>query len=54
MIKIETYKHDTMSQLESHIESGIRAGKKLVSVSTRDTFWTFSLYCKESTITWEV
>ena len=30
MIKVETYKHDSMSELENHIECGIGQGQKLV------------------------
>lgn len=53
MIKVELYKHNSMYDLEKHIEYSIMQGKKLLSVSTKDTFWSFSLYNKESTITWE-
>lgn len=54
MVKVETYKHDSMSELENHIECGIDQGQKLVSCSTKDTFFSFSLYNKESTLVWEV
>ena len=55
MIEVEQYKHDTTRELESHIKFGIESEhKKLISVSTRDTFWSFSIFNKESTITWDV
>jgi hypothetical protein len=53
MIETEVYKHDGDYDLENHIESKIRQGYKLLSCSTRDTFWTFSLYNKESTLVWK-
>ena len=53
MIKTEVYKHDGNYDLEKHIKSKIRQGYKLLSCSTKDIFWTFSLYNKKSTLVWE-
>ncbi len=53
MIKTEVYKHDGNYDLEGHIKSKIQQGYKLLSCSTKDIFWTFSLYNKESTLVWE-
>ncbi len=53
MIKTEVYKHDGNYDLENHIKSKIRQGYKLLSCYTKDIFWTFSLYNKESTLVWE-
>ncbi len=54
MIKTETYKHDSSRELNKFIERKIEKGYKLKSCSTRDIFWTFSLYLKESTLVWEI
>jgi hypothetical protein len=54
MIKTETYKHDSSRQLNNHIERKIRDGYNLVSCSTKDIFWTFSIYLKESTLVWKI
>jgi hypothetical protein len=53
MIKTETYKHDSSRELDKHIERQISRGHKLVSCSTRDIFWTFSIFLKESTLVWK-
>lgn len=54
MKKTEIYKHDSIKQLDNHIERVLRKKDyKLLSCSTRDIFWTFSLFLKESTLVWE-
>jgi hypothetical protein len=53
VIKTEVYKHDGNFALEKHIESKIRQGYKLLFCSTKNIFWTFSLYSKETTVVWE-
>lgn len=54
MIRTETYKHDSSRELGKFIERKIAKGYKLQSCSTRDIFWTFSLYLKESTLVWKI
>lgn len=54
MVEIEIYKHDNLSELNKHIQYGLNEGKKLMSVYTQDTFWSFSLFNKKSTIAWEI
>ena len=54
MIKTETYKHDSSRELNNHIERQIRRGYKLVSCSTKDIFWTFSTFLKETTLVWKI
>jgi hypothetical protein len=53
MVKTETYKHDSYRELNNHIERQMKRDYKLVSCSTKDIFWTFSLYLKESTLVWK-
>ena len=53
MIKTEIYKHDSSRELNNHIERQIRRGYKLVSCSTKDIFWTFSIFLKETTLVWK-
>ena len=54
MIRVEIFKHDSTGELERHIEAGIIEGKELISCYTKDIFWTFSPFLKETTITWKV
>lgn len=54
MIKTDVHKHDTIKELDKYIERKIRDGYELVSCSTKDIFWTFSLYSKESTLVWRI
>ena len=53
MIRTETYKHNGSRELDKHIEREMEKGYKLVSCSTRDIFWTFSSFLKESTLVWK-
>jgi hypothetical protein len=53
MIKTETYKHDSSRELSKYIERRIAKGYRLLSFSTKDIFWTFSVYLQESTLVWE-
>jgi hypothetical protein len=54
MIKTETYKHNGSWELDKYIERRLNKGYELISCSTRDIFWTFSIYLKESTLVWEI
>jgi uncharacterized membrane protein len=53
MIKTEVYKHYIQSELDKHIENKIKDGYTLISCSTVDTFWSLSLYTKQSTLVWK-
>jgi hypothetical protein len=53
MIITEKYKHDSHRDLDKHIKRKERRGYKLKSCKTRDIFWTFSIYLKESTLVWK-
>ncbi len=53
MIKTEVYKHDGSRDLDKYIERKIKMGYTLISCSTKDIFWTFSNFLKESTLVWK-
>jgi hypothetical protein len=54
MKKTEIYKHDNSWELDKYIERRLDKGYQLVSCSTRDIFWSFSIYLRESTLVWKI
>lgn len=50
MIKTKVYLHYAQWELDKYIEKYLDRGYTLLSCSTKDIFWSFSCYTKESTL----